>query len=741
MTTAPTNVPTSLHAPALRAAPSAPASGGPAFALDPIKLLNKYKWLLGGAAIVGFSLGLAAHFALAIFYPTYRASALFNCLPPVTRIGGDDVNIVSETEMLRFMQTQAKMMTSDAVLNAVVEDPALKRDAPKWTKRFEEPNGVDINRIKALEELKDSIRAGVVSQTSLIELSASYTDRFDASALVTLVRTKYMLLLQDQGRTAREERTRSIRDQLTRIDAEISTLTQRRENLIRTESVAAVDERSDSARVELGQVTEELIRYQQQLDTSRKSRDQMEAELSRPGGVTAFGDDMVAEIGRDPRVLDLQSERHRYENLLQSMLNQQYGEEHRAVRDVRSRILAVEQNMNDLRQRLLRERFDGMLEATRKQIQQFEAVESSLVEKRARLQQRLNDMTRVQSQLADIGESIKAQMDQKAKAAEELQRLISLSDLAQANRVMLAQAERPPTVWSFPRLEIMLPAGFMLVVGLVGGVVVLRELIDQRVKGPSDITLMPRMRLVGWVPDAGEDPAGTGAAETAFRDRPRGIVAESFREVRASLRKRLQGVEARTLLVMSGMPGSGATSTIANLALALAATDQKVLVIDANFRRAGQHRVFGVSEGPGLADVLHKGSGGRDMAGVVQKTTTPSLDVLPAGTKDLRVFERLSTDPMGEVLAWARANYDLVLVDVAPAIVGGDWISLAQRCDAVMLVVRAYSEKRGLINRIRNELGEAKSEFVGVLVNAVRAAAGGYLKGNIRAAQEYVDAA
>lgn len=742
MTSIPTTPSTSMPIPGTRPAPAVPGgAGAPLAALDPVKLLNKYKWLLAGAAAVGMAIGLAAHFALASFYPTYKASALFNCLPPVTSLRGDDINFVSENEMLRFMQTQARMMTQEAVLQAVVEDPALRRDAPKWSKRFEENEGATFNTVKALEELKDTIRASVIPQTSLIELSASYRDRFDATQLVTLVRTKYMNLLQEQGRAAREERTRTVRTQLDRIESDILVQTQKRENLITKEQVAALNESTDATRVEIGQVSDDLVKTQQQLEAMRKSRDQMETELSRPGGAMAFGDELVATIGRDPRIQEIQSEKQRLENLLQSLLNQQFGEEHRTVRDVRARILATEQNLADARNRLLREMFDGQLDSIRKNIAQLEAVESKLVEKQATLKSRLTDMSRVQSQLNDIGDNIKGLMDLRTQTSATLQQLVSLSDMAQSNRVMIAQIERPPTMWSFPKIQIMVPAGFILAVGLVGGVVLLREVVDQRVKGPSDITIMPRMRLVGWVPDAAEDPAGPGAPETAFRDRPRGIVAEAFRQVRASLAKRLQQAEARTLLVLAGMPGSGATSVVSNLALAYAATDRRVLVIDANFRRPALHRVFGAGEGPGLADALSGRDNGKNPAAFIQHTQTGGLDILPAGSKELRVFERLATEPMSELLAWARGTYDLVLIDVAPAIVGGDWLALAQRSDATLLVVRAYAEKRGLVNRVRNELAESKSEFLGVLVNSVRAAAGGYMKGNIRAAKEYTEEA
>jgi capsular exopolysaccharide synthesis family protein len=249
--------------------------------------------------------------------------------------------------------------------------------------------------------------------------------------------------------------------------------------------------------------------------------------------------------------------------------------------------------------------------------------------------------------------------------------------------------------------------------------------------------MIPRVRVLGWVPDALEDPAGPGAIETAFRDRPRGVLAEAFRNTRSVMLKRMRAGGHKTLMVMAGMPGSGSTSIVANLALACSAVDQRVLIIDANFRRAGVHRAFGLSETGGVSDALSQGRDGVNLESVVQKTKDPRLDVVSAGSRDRRVFEMLSSDAMAELLRQAKERYDLILIDVAPAIVAGDGFALAQRVDASVLVVRALNEKRGMVARVKNDLSESQSDFLGVLVNGVRSSAGGYLKGNIRATHEY----
>ena len=93
--------------------------------------------------------------------------------------------------------------------------------------------------------------------------------------------------------------------------------------------------------------------------------------------------------------------------------------------------------------------------------------------------------------------------------------------------------------------------------------------------------------------------------------------------------------------------------------------------------------------------------------------------------------------------AQMRGNAGSVVVDrhgqiTVIALAGdGDALAVANRCDATLLVVRAFGEKRGMVGRLCNELNEARAQFLGVVVNAARASAGGYLKGNIQASHEY----
>ena len=143
---------TPTSGPASSAAPVSSAGMG---SLDPIKLLSKYKWLLVAATVVGAVLGFAGNYAWAKLHPIYRSSVLFQCSAPVTGAGVENGNMFVEVKMTRFMGTEARSMTSDTVLQRVVEDPEI-RNIKKWSAPFMMPDG-SFNKEEALKALRDTV--------------------------------------------------------------------------------------------------------------------------------------------------------------------------------------------------------------------------------------------------------------------------------------------------------------------------------------------------------------------------------------------------------------------------------------------------------------------------------------------------------------------------------------------------------------------------------------------------------
>jgi Mrp family chromosome partitioning ATPase len=137
----------------------------------------------------------------------------------------------------------------------------------------------------------------------------------------------------------------------------------------------------------------------------------------------------------------------------------------------------------------------------------------------------------------------------------------------------------------------------------------------------------------------------------------------------------------------------------------------------------------------GLGDVLMDKA---ELDSVI-RTSEWGIDVIGPGQPENRIVERLSNGTIDSILAVLRTRYDLVILDAPPAVVAGDALALASKVDASVLVVRANREQRGLVARLAGQLGDSRSELLGIVLNRPRGTAGGYFKKNYATMAKYVE--
>jgi len=729
----PTARPTGQGAPR----PPAPTgAGAPAVTIDPIKLLKKYKLVFIGAFVFSCFVGVGAFVGLRRVAPSYTAKVIFECLPAENDPSKLYATGLDRDEIDRFMLTEASKMTSDATFNRVLNDTRLSEEAPTWYAQHTKKGMLDTNNaLKALKGdlLQGGVRAAVIPETYFIRLNVSAPTATDAAGLANLVKQAYIQDLQRGMNNQISDQRDSLSNRVTQLAKQIEDLSDRRARIVKDEELDTIDSSRSEARLKLEGVSGKLLEVQQTIQAVDVQLTRYEDMLSGPNGIV-YTDTQRSMAERDPLVSSLQQQLKSLETTRLSLQSRGIQPNHRTYQQVEAQIAGVEQKLADTTEEKLREIFDAEVDGTRRTMAQLRAQESDLLTQQEQLRTQLTDLTSILNEVTDLKAQIDRLIDQKAKASSELDDLVTSASLKSIGRVRVQLAEQVPSEMSFPKITVILPLSVLLVCGLTGGVVVLRELLDQRVKSPADVGLIPRTRVLGVIPLASEDPSAPERVERAFGDQPRGVLAESFRQLRTTLLKSMNRAGHRSLVIASGQPGSGATSVISNLALACAAMDQRVLIVDGNFRRPAVHRAYDLPDGPGLADVL---AGEMPLSEARRSTDIANLDILVAGSKQLRVFERLGTEAMAALLTEAGEDYDLILIDVAPCLVAGDAYALANRADASMLVVRAMGEKRGMVARLKNELSDSRAEFLGVLVNAVRSAAGGYMRKNIRTSHDY----
>ena len=237
--------------------------------------------------------------------------------------------------------------------------------------------------------------------------------------------------------------------------------------------------------------------------------------------------------------------------------------------------------------------------------------------------------------------------------------------------------------------------------------------------------MMPDANMLGLIPDAKEDPSGKSSAELVVERSPTGLLSESYRQVRTAVLSKMDRRGYKTLVCVGAMPQSGTSTVVQNLATSLAFNGRSVLIIDANFRRPSQHRLMDVSNDLGLVDVLKDR---QDFESVVHQHPDTSLSVLTTGQAVDAPPELLEGASFRGMLGQLEATYDLILIDAPPALLTSDSQLLSKHVDAIAAVVRAGSDKRGMLNRMLQQLDGQRADVLGVILSGVQSAAGGYFR-------------
>lgn len=170
----------------------------------------------------------------------------------------------------------------------------------------------------------------------------------------------------------------------------------------------------------------------------------------------------------------------------------------------------------------------------------------------------------------------------------------------------------------------------------------------------------------------------------------------------------------RVICLTAAQPGDGTSTTSVNLALTIAGTGRKTLLIDSNFRSPMLHELFGLPQSPGLADVLMKE---KTLQQTICATRTLNLSLLPAGTLSGSPQVVLQSGVMRSLLDELRATFDFVVIDTAPALRFPDALHIARAADGTIVVVPARRAPRRAALEVRRRLERIGVKISGIVLN------------------------
>jgi polysaccharide biosynthesis transport protein len=371
------------------------------------------------------------------------------------------------------------------------------------------------------------------------------------------------------------------------------------------------------------------------------------------------------------------------------------------------------------------------------------------------------DTAAVANALANVDARIKQLVDAGgrrttlyASLVDRQQTLATIEALQTSNATVIKQADKAVKVQPKPARNGIL--GLMLGIVLGIGLAFLWEALDTRVRNAQEIG-----EKLGGLPLLARVASPSKRLSTEHKlvmlEEPNGVHAETFRMLRTNLEFATLGSDARTMMVTSAVEQEGKSTTIANLAVALARAGKRVALVDLDLRRPFLATFFGL-EGPGITQVA-LGHATLDEALAVVAITEPGaaepadangngaparsrskangngharnavrgvLEVLPSGPIPPDPGEFVATAALSDILAELRERADVVLVDAPPALRVGDAMALSRKVDGVIVVTRMKIVRRQMLGELARQLETMPTPVLGFVVTDAAGEEEGY---------------
>ena len=362
------------------------------------------------------------------------------------------------------------------------------------------------------------------------------------------------------------------------------------------------------------------------------------------------------------------------------------------------------------------------------------------------------DTASLQRARGEVQQKIDALTEQKGPLYQSLvekdQQLATMEALQTSNASVVENASGATQVQPRPVRNGVLGLALGLVLGI--GFAFLWEALDTRVRSAEEIAEQLGVPLLARLPEPSRRLRRD--VQLAMLAEPRSTGAEAFRMLRTNLEFVRLGREAKTIMVTSAVEQEGKSTSVANLAVALASAGRRVALVDIDLRRPFLDRFFDLRRHPGLthvalgqaslADALvtvpvgvvgdasiaapANGNGNGNGQAVTGSPALHggSLAVVAAGPVPPNAGEFVGSEALAAILGELRERFDTILIDAPPALQVGDAMALSANVDALLLVTRMNVVRRPMLHELRRLIDATPAHVLGFIVTGARSEEG-----------------
>lgn len=266
-----------------------------------------------------------------------------------------------------------------------------------------------------------------------------------------------------------------------------------------------------------------------------------------------------------------------------------------------------------------------------------------------------------------------------------------------------------------PRIILTILLGLVGGLGIAVGLAFFVNYLDDSIKSQDDVETYLRMPFLGYVPNIKTNSVVERDLQAHLH--PQSNAAEGFRTLRASIALTPKSDRFHVLAVTSTIPSEGKSLVASNLAIVMAQTGLKTLLVDADLRRPSVHKAYQLHSPTGLSSFLTNEVD--SLTPIVHKTEVPNLDVICCGAVPANPSELIGSKRMMDFLKASREGYDRVILDSPPISAVSDPLIIAAMADGVVFVTKFNKIRREHARKSIQRLQDAGIHIVGLVLNDI----------------------
>lgn len=679
-------------------------------------VLLKRRWTVVTAVVVLTTVAVIVSFRMT---PVYRATARVKLEAETPMVQSlNEVYQKAEADDA-FLQTQIQVLKSDKLAWRTIEELGLA-ETPDFRGRQADQPDPEKAKLGLIEVFRSRLIVQLVPRTRMLLVSFESPDpRLAAKVASTLV-NGYV----DYNFREKYDATRQVS--------------------------GFMEQQLDELKAKVEKSQQLLVKYERQheiVNTSEKQnvQEQMLSEISRD--LTNAQSERIQKESVYRQVLGNRSQvaALTHSELLQKLeekaaeLRGQYTDVAAQYGPKFPRTLRLEQQVSEYQAQITREQ-NRVIDRMRNDYNAAASRERLAAREFARQKEQLGKLNQLLVQHNILQREFESNQQLYQSLLQRLKDATVSAGLRSAN-IHVVDSALPPSTPVRPRKALNLALG--LLGGLVLGVVVAfaQEGLDRSVNSPEQIENLLFAPALAVIPlDRTGKSAAYGLAgkwqhrkaingnasqvALAVLNRPKSVLAESYRSLRTAVLLSSTPMPPKTILVTSGQGGEGKTSTALNLAQTMAQRKGPVLIMDCDLRKGGVARALGLPADNGISTVL---TGTHELSEALQQyPTQPNLWVLPCGLVPPNPAELLASDTMAELCKDLSIRFENIIMDSPPVLLVTDATILSTLADGVVLIAESGKTPRGALLRTRRILDDAGAHILGFVLNKLEQHDGGY---------------